>query len=65
QIRWPDSGRLVEVCSREAVQDRVSRRLAQCRAAAPAQGSLTAVERRTLGWFLRSAHWPGSDMELH
>lgn len=65
EIRWPESGRLAEVCSREAVQDRVSRRMAQCRTAAHGPGSLTPVERRTLGWFLRSAHWPGSDMELH
>jgi hypothetical protein len=65
EIRWPESGRLDEVCSREAVQDRVSRRMAQCRAAARGPGPMTAVERRTLGWFLRSAHWPGSDMELH
>jgi len=65
EIHWPDTGRLEEVCSREAVHDRVSRRLAQCRAAARAPGPLTPVERRTLGWFLRSAHWPGSDMELH
>lgn len=65
EIQWPDTGRLAEVCSREAVQDRVGKRLAQCRAAARGPGPLTAVERRTLGWFLRSAHWPGSDMELY
>lgn len=65
EIRWPQSGRLVEVCSREAIHDRVSARLAQCRAAARRPGPLTAVERRTIGWFLSSSHWPGSDMELH
>lgn len=65
EIRWPETGRLVEVCSREVVQDRVNSRLAQCHAAARRPGPLTAVERRTLGWFLTSAHWPGSDMELH
>jgi len=65
EIRWPETGRLVEVCSREVVHDRVTSRLEQCRAAACRPGPLTAVERRTLGWFLSSAHWPGSDTELH
>ena len=65
EIQWPESGRLAEVCSREAVHDRISRRLVECREAARRPGPLTAVERRTLGWFLRSAHWPGSDMDLH
>ncbi len=64
EIRWPDGGRLVEVCSREVIHDRVASRLEQCRAAARGPGLLTAIERRTIGWFLSASHWPGSDMEL-
>ncbi len=64
EIRWPETGRLVEVCSREVVHERITRRLEQCRAAAHRPGPLTAVERRTLGWFLTTAHWPGADMDL-
>lgn len=65
EIQWPETGRLVEVCSREAVHDRVSQRLEQSRQAAHRPGPLTDVERRTMGWFLRSAHWPGADMDQH
>ena len=65
EIRWPETGRLAEVCSREVLHDRVTSRLEQCRATARRPGPLTAAERRTIGWFLSSAHWPGSDMELH
>ena len=34
EIEWPQSGRLVEVCNREEVHDRISQRLEQCRQAA-------------------------------
>ncbi len=65
EIRWPDTGRLAEVCSRELVHERITRRIDECRAMARRPGPLTAPERRTLGWFLRSAHWPGAGMDLH
>ena len=63
EIEWPTTGRLVEVCERESVFDRVSRRLEQCQQEAQGPGPLTQVERRTLGNFLAHSHWPRSDME--
>lgn len=63
EIIWPQTGRLVEVCNREAVFDRVSRRLEQCRASATRPGPLTQAERRILGGFLRQSHWPASEFE--
>ena len=63
EIEWPITGRLVEVCDRESVFDRVSQRLEQCRQEARGPGPLVQVERRTLGNFLAHSHWPRSDME--
>jgi len=62
EIEWPQSGRLVEVCDREGVYERVSQRLEQCRQAARRPGPLTEAERRTLGGFLAQSHWPRSDL---
>lgn len=62
--QWPATGRLVEVCDRESVHDRISQRLAQCRAANRLPGPLTQGERRTLGGFLRQSHWPAADMDF-
>ncbi len=55
-IEWPATGRLAEVCHRDEVFGRISWRLAQCRNAANSPGALPAVERRTLGAFLRQSH---------
>lgn len=63
QIEWPQTGRLVEVCNRDAVYDRVTQRFDQCRLAARGPGSLTEAERRTLGSFLCLSHWPRSEFE--
>lgn len=65
QIEWPRTGRLVEVCYREDVHDRLDLRLAQCRQAARRPGPLNDGERRVLGNFLLQSHWPRSDMEPH
>ncbi len=63
EIEWPATGRLVEVCERESVFDRVSRRLEQCQQEARGPGALPQVERRTLGNFLTHSHWPRSSLE--
>jgi Nuclease-related domain len=63
RIEWPQSGQLVEVCKRDDVYDRVTRRLEQCRLSARGPGPLTEVERRTLGSFLCLSHWPRSEFE--
>jgi len=63
EIEWPATGRLVEVCDRESVFDRVTRRLEQCQQEARSPGLLTQVERRTLGNFLVHSHWPRSHLE--
>jgi hypothetical protein len=54
-IEWPLTGRLAEVCRRDEVHERVSRRLEECRASA-VPGRLTPGERRVLGKFLRQSH---------
>ena len=58
QIDWPTTGRLAEVCSRDLVFQRLTARLAQCRASATQAGKLTASERRILGAFLCQSHCP-------
>ena len=63
EIEWPKTGRLVEVCNRDAVYDRVTLRFDQCRLAARGPGPLTEAERRTLGSFLCLSHWPRSEFE--
>lgn len=63
QIDWPQTGPLAEVCNRDAVFDRVTARLEQCRLAARGPGPLTEAERRTLGSFLCLSHWPRSEVE--
>lgn len=63
EIEWPQTGRLVEVCNRDAVYDRVTHRFDQCRLAARGPGPLTEAERRTLGSFLCLSHWPRSEFE--
>jgi len=63
EIEWPQTGRLVEVCNRDAVYDRVEQRFEQCRLAARGPGPLNEAERRTLGSFLCLSHWPRSEFE--
>ena len=63
EVDWPQTGPLVEVCNRDAVFDRVTARLEQCRLAARGPGPLTEAERRTLGSFLCLSHWPRSEFE--
>lgn len=58
QIEWPLTGRLAEVCCRDQVFQRVTARLAQCRALATRIGTLTVKERRILGQFLCRSHCP-------
>lgn len=63
EIEWPQTGRLIEVCNRDAVYDRVTQRFEQCRLGARGPGPLTEAERRTLGSFLCLSHWPRSEFE--
>lgn len=63
EIEWPATGRLIEVCDRESVHDRVERRVQQCQQEARRPGPLTQAERRLLGGFLAHSHWPRSDFE--
>ena len=59
-ITWPVSGALAEVCKREEVFDRVTRRLDQFRASATEPGPLTQTERQLLADFLCRSHRPGA-----
>lgn len=56
EIEWPPTGRLSEVCSRDQVFQRVTARLAECRASAKGVGPLTVKERLILGRFLCVSH---------
>lgn len=58
-ITWPLSGQLSEVCKRDEVFDRVTRRIEQCQASAGGPGLLTEIERQMLGDFLCRSHRPG------
>jgi len=57
-ITWPETGPLTEVCKRDSVFDRVTRRLAQCEETHGAAGLLTQGERQLLGDFLCRSHCP-------
>ena len=59
EINWPLSGPLSEVCKRDDVFDRVTRRIEQCQASAGGPGLLTEIERQLLGDFLCRSHRPG------
>ena len=58
-ITWPLSGQLSELCKRDEVFDRVTRRIEQCQASAGGPGLLTEIERQLLGDFLCRSHRPG------
>ena len=58
-ITWLDTGPLTEVCKREEVFERVTRRLAQCQEPGRAPGPLTPRERQLLADFLCRSHRPG------
>jgi hypothetical protein len=55
-ITWPETGMLTEVCKREDVFERATRRIAHCHDSASAPGPLTPVERQLLGDFLCRSH---------
>ena len=55
-IEWPPTGPLPEVCARDQLFQRISARLAECRAQASGPGALNAGQRRILGEFLRQSH---------
>lgn len=55
-IEWPPTGRLLEVCRRDEVFERVDRRLQQCREKAAGPGPLPPGERLILGEFLCKSH---------
>lgn len=59
-ITWPASGPLTEVCRRDGVFERVTRRMEECQALAGGAGPLTETERQLLGDFLCRSHRPGA-----